>query len=80
MPNEPIEFILVRPRGGDASATKYIPRAKYEAQRDLWAQVAGGKTVTADQAPVYTEPTPEASATTSGTKSGQKAASEKEIS
>jgi hypothetical protein len=78
MPNAPIEFILVRDR--ETGAKKYIPRTKYEAQRDLWAQVGGGKTVTADQAPVYTEPTPEASATTSGTKSGQKAASEKEIS
>ena len=77
MPNEPIEFILVRDRG--TGATKYIPRTKYEAQRDLWAQVAGGKTVTADRAPVY-EPTTEASASTSGTKSGQKAASEKENS
>lgn len=78
MPNAPIEFILVRPKGGDASATKYIPRAKYEAQRDLWAQVAGGKTVTADRAPAY-EPTTEASAATSGTKSsGQTADTTKE--
>jgi hypothetical protein len=75
MPNEPIEFILVRPKGG--GETKYIPRTKYDAQSDLWAQVAGGKTVSAYQAPTY-EPTPKASATTSGTKSGQSAESTKE--
>ena len=73
MPNAPIEFILVRDR--QTSAVKYIPRAKYDAQRDLWAQVAGGKTVTADRAPTY-----QASATDSGgTKSsGQKADTTKE--
>jgi hypothetical protein len=54
MPNAPIEFILVRDR--ETGAKKYIPRSKYDTQRDLWAQVAGGKTVTADRAPVYTEP------------------------
>lgn len=71
MPNEPIDFILVRDR--ETGHTKYIPVAKYEAERDLWAQVAGGKTVTAMSAPAY-EPT----ATDSGSKSGQKAATEKE--
>ena len=72
MPNAPIEFILVRDR--ETGAVKYIPRTKYEAQRDLWAQVAGGKTVTADRAPTY-----EASAASSGTKSsGQKADTTKE--
>jgi hypothetical protein len=77
MPNEPIEFILVRPKGGGGEA-KFIPRTKYEAQRDLWAQVAGGKTVDALQAPAY-EPTPSASATTGGTKSsGQSAEPKKE--
>ena len=59
MPNEPIDFILVRDRS--TGHTKYIPRTKYEAQRDLWAQVAGGKTVRADHAPTY-----EASPTTTG--------------
>ena len=54
MPNAPIEFILVRDR--ETGAKKYIPRTKYDTQRDLWAQVSGGKTVTADQAPVYSEP------------------------
>lgn len=77
MPNEPIEFILVRPKGGDAAAAKFIPRAKYDAQKDLWAQVAGGKTVTADQAPAYEAPT--TSATEGGTKSsGQSADTKKE--
>ena len=76
MPNAPIEFILVRPKGSKVDP-KYIPRAKYEAQRDLWAQVAGGKTVTADQAPAY-ESTTDAAATTSGVKSGQSAESTKE--
>lgn len=74
MPNEPIDFILVRDR--ETKAVKYIPRAKYEAQSDLWAQVAGGKSVRAQQAPAY-EPT-KTSATTSGTKSGQSAESTKE--
>ena len=75
MPNEPIEFILVKDR--ETKAVKYIPRTKYEAQSDLWAQVAGGKSVSAYQAPVY-EPAPKASATSSGTKSGQSAESTKE--
>lgn len=72
MPNAPIDFILVRAR--DAGFTKYIPVEQYEAERDLWAQVAGGKTVTAMSAPTY-EP-----ATDGGSKPGQKAASEKENS
>ena len=72
MPNEPIDFILVRDRA--TGAKKYVPLAKYEAQKDLWAQVGGGKTVRAYQAPTY-----QASAPTSGNeKSGQQAATEKE--
>ena len=71
MPNEPIDFILVRDR--ETGATKYVPVAKYEAEKDLWAQVAGGKTVTAMEAPAY-----ESTATESGSKSGQKAATTKE--
>lgn len=62
MANEPIDFILVRDR--ETGHTKYIPRSKYEAQKSLWAQVAGGKTVRADHAPTY-----ETSATSGGTKS-----------
>lgn len=73
MPNAPIDFILVRDR--DTGAKKYIPRAKYEAQKDLWAQVGGGKTASATEAPAY-----ETTATEGGSKSGQKAASEKENS
>ena len=77
MPNAPIEFILVRPKGGDASAAKYIPRVKYDAQRDLWAQVAGGKTVTADQAPAY-EPTTTSAASGETKSSGHSADTTKE--
>ena len=73
MPNAPIEFILVRDR--ETGLTKYIPTALYESEKSLWAQVAGGKTVNAMQAPTY-EPT----ATEGGSKSGQKAAPEKENS
>ena len=70
MPNEPIDFILVRDR--ETGHTKYVPVAKYEAEKGLWAQVAGGKTVTAMYAPTY-EPVADG-----GSKSGQKAATEKE--
>lgn len=77
MPNAPIEFVLVRDK--ETSVKKYIPRAKYEVERDLWAQVAGGKTVTADRAPSYEEPV-KSSATEGGSESGQKAAPEKENS
>lgn len=66
MPNAPIDFILVRDR--ETGHTKYIPRTKYEAQRDLWAQVAGGKTVRADHAPTY-ENTPKSSAVSGEAKS-----------
>ena len=70
MPNAPIDFILVRAR--DAGFTKYIPVAQYEVERDLWAQVAGGKTVTAMSAPTY------APATDGGSKQASKADSTKE--
>lgn len=73
MPNAPIEFILVRDR--DTNATKYIPVAQYETERDLWAQVAGDKTVTAMSAPTY-----ETTATEGGSKPASKATSEKENS
>ena len=71
MPNAPIDFILVRDRG--TGAKKYIPRSKYEAQKDLWAQVGGGKTVSATEAPAY-----ETTATEGGSKSGQQAETKKE--
>ena len=71
MADQPIEFVLVRDR--ETKAIKYIPRTKYEAQRELWAQVAGGKTVTAFDAPIY-EPT----ANRGGSNAGQTAATTKE--
>ena len=61
------ETAVVR-RDRETGAKKYIPRTKYDTARDLWAQVGGGKTVTADQAPVYTEPE-KASASSGETKS-----------
>ena len=71
MPNEPIDFLLVRDRG--TGAKKYIPRSKYEAQKELWAQVGGGKSVSAAEAPAYESPVVEG-----GSKSGQQAATPKE--
>ena len=70
---KPIEFVHVKSK--DGGVEKFIPVAKYEAQRDLWSRV-GRKTVIADEAPAV-----EASAPTEGAKkSGQKAESTKESS
>lgn len=73
MPDQAIEYVHVRDK--DTGAEKFIPAAKYEAQKDLWAKVSR-KSVTTDAAPTVETSAP----TESGTKSGQKAATEKENS
>lgn len=72
MPDQAIEFVHVRDKA--TGVEKFIPAAKYEAQKGLWAKV--------ERAAVFADaaPTVEPSATSGGSKSGQKAASEKENS
>ena len=74
MPDYAIEFVLVKDK--ETGGVKYIPRALYDNESDLWTRL-DRKTVTADQAPVYD---PDASAASGEKKTGQQATPKKENS